>query len=194
MGAERVIAFEPDPEMLDRFHLNLKDNGLGGSRRLTLHTKFIGGTDGPDSVSADILADAVVTPCLLKADIQGNPFAMPKDEFDTAVTDAMQGASFAAERLGYRVVQIDDPIVGEAREAAVAYAQQAATRADDLRGSICIVSSGETTVRVTGDGHGGRNQEFVLAAALKLGYVSEADFDRIVDPTKMVHPYVATGR
>ena len=28
-------------------------------------------------------------------------------------------------------------------------------------------------------------------AALKLGYVSEADFDRIVDPRKMVHPYVA---
>jgi fumarate hydratase, class II len=28
-------------------------------------------------------------------------------------------------------------------------------------------------------------------AALKLGYVDEADFDRIVDPRKMVHPYVA---
>ena len=29
-------------------------------------------------------------------------------------------------------------------------------------------------------------------AALKLKYVSEAEFDRIVDPTKMVRPYVAT--
>ena len=28
-------------------------------------------------------------------------------------------------------------------------------------------------------------------AAVKLGYVSEAEFDRIVDPAKMVHPYVA---
>ncbi len=28
-------------------------------------------------------------------------------------------------------------------------------------------------------------------AALKLGHVSEADYDRIVDPKKMVHPYVA---
>ena len=28
-------------------------------------------------------------------------------------------------------------------------------------------------------------------AALKLGYVSEAEFDRVVDPKKMVHPYVA---
>jgi len=30
------------------------------------------------------------------------------------------------------------------------------------------------------------------AAALKLGYVSETEFDRIVDPAKMVRPYVAT--
>ena len=32
------------------------------------------------------------------------------------------------------------------------------------------------------------------AAALDLGYVAEAEFDRIVDPTKMVTPYVAGGR
>jgi fumarate hydratase class II len=28
-------------------------------------------------------------------------------------------------------------------------------------------------------------------AALKLGFVSEAEFDRVVDPKKMVKPYVA---
>jgi fumarate hydratase class II len=28
-------------------------------------------------------------------------------------------------------------------------------------------------------------------AALKLGFVTEQEFDRVVDPTKMVHPYVA---
>ncbi len=31
------------------------------------------------------------------------------------------------------------------------------------------------------------------AAALQLGFVTEADFDRIVDPAKMVKPYVATN-
>ena len=31
------------------------------------------------------------------------------------------------------------------------------------------------------------------AAALDLGYVTEAEFDRVVDPSKMVEPYVATG-
>jgi fumarate hydratase class II len=32
------------------------------------------------------------------------------------------------------------------------------------------------------------------AAALGLGFVTEAEFDRIVDPVKMVKPYVAAGR
>jgi fumarate hydratase, class II len=36
------------------------------------------------------------------------------------------------------------------------------------------------------------NDLTLKAAALKLGYVSEAEFDRVVDPSKMVHPYVAT--
>jgi hypothetical protein len=29
--------------------------------------------------------------------------------------------------------------------------------------------------------------------SLKLGFVSEAEFDPVVDPKKMVNPYVATG-
>jgi fumarate hydratase class II len=28
-------------------------------------------------------------------------------------------------------------------------------------------------------------------AALKLGFVTEEEFDRFVDPAKMVHPYIA---
>jgi fumarate hydratase class II len=32
------------------------------------------------------------------------------------------------------------------------------------------------------------------AAALQLGLVTEADFDRIVDPRKMVQPYVAAAQ
>src|SRR5262249_9962406 len=31
-------------------------------------------------------------------------------------------------------------------------------------------------------------------AALRLGFVTEAEFDRVVDPSKMVHPYVAKGQ
>lgn len=35
------------------------------------------------------------------------------------------------------------------------------------------------------------NDLTLKAAALKLGFVSEEEFDRVVDPAKMVHPYVA---
>jgi len=37
------------------------------------------------------------------------------------------------------------------------------------------------------------NDLTLKAAALKLGFVTEAEFDRIVDPSKMVRPYVATA-
>jgi fumarate hydratase class II len=38
------------------------------------------------------------------------------------------------------------------------------------------------------------DQDMTLkAAALDLGFVTEAEFDRVVDPAKMVKPYVATG-
>ncbi|MGA3305764.1 MAG: class II fumarate hydratase [Stellaceae bacterium] len=41
--------------------------------------------------------------------------------------------------------------------------------------------------------HAMDNDLTLKAAALKLGFVTEAEFDRIVDPKKMVKPYVATG-
>ena len=82
--------------------------------------------------------------------------------------DAMAGAARAASALGYQVVQTDDPVVGEARTTAAAYVRDAIARAAGLSRPVCIVSSGETTVHVTGRGRGGRNQEFALAAALVL--------------------------
>src|SRR5450631_3716360 len=36
------------------------------------------------------------------------------------------------------------------------------------------------------------NDLTLRAAALKLGFVTEAEFDRVVDPKKMVKPYVAS--
>lgn len=38
------------------------------------------------------------------------------------------------------------------------------------------------------------NDLTLKAAALQLGFVDEAEFDRVVDPRKMVTPYVATGQ
>ena len=41
--------------------------------------------------------------------------------------------------------------------------------------------------------HAMHNDLTLKAAALQLGYVTESEFDRIVDPRKMVHPSVASG-
>jgi fumarate hydratase class II len=41
--------------------------------------------------------------------------------------------------------------------------------------------------------HAMDNDLTLKAAALQLGFVTEAEFDRVVDPAKMVAPYVATG-
>ena len=38
------------------------------------------------------------------------------------------------------------------------------------------------------------NDLTLKAAALKLGFVSEAEFDRVVDPAKMANPHVAADR
>jgi fumarate hydratase, class II len=38
------------------------------------------------------------------------------------------------------------------------------------------------------------NDLTLKVAALKLGFVTEAEFDRVVDPAKMVTPYVATAQ
>ncbi len=40
--------------------------------------------------------------------------------------------------------------------------------------------------------HASENDLTLKAAAIELGFVTAQDFDRIVDPAKMVHPYVAT--
>ena len=81
---------------------------------------------------------------------------------------AMFGAAAKAVALGYHVVRLEAPIVGEARDAAAAYLDGIAATARDHPRPLCVVSSGETTVTVTGHGKGGRNQEFALAAATAL--------------------------
>jgi glycerate 2-kinase len=83
-------------------------------------------------------------------------------------TDAMDGAREAARSLGYEVVLISDPVVGDARTASPALLARARSLAPARSGPFCVIASGETTVKVVGKGKGGRNQEMALAAARPL--------------------------
>ena len=103
--------------------------------------------------------------------------------------DAMAGAVAEAALLGYEILRLDDPVVGDARTTAVSHLRAALARAADAGRPVCIVSSGETTVHVTGRGKGGRNQEFALAAARLLAaqaapaFVASVGTDGIDGPT-----------
>jgi hydroxypyruvate reductase len=81
---------------------------------------------------------------------------------------AVEGAVEAARSRGYDVHVIDRPIVGEARDAARAFAEDVRSTIPGTKIPACVIGAGETTVHVTGSGVGGRNQEFALAMMAHL--------------------------
>lgn len=84
---------------------------------------------------------------------------------------AIRAAARAAKALGYRTLVLSTTIEGETRDVAAmhaAIAREVLHSGQPVRPPACLLSGGETTVTVRGRGLGGRNQEFVLAAALAL--------------------------
>lgn len=77
---------------------------------------------------------------------------------------AMAGAADEARRRGYEVVVIEPAVLGEARDRGRQHVQAVLALVAGRPGPLCVVSSGETTVTVVGQGRGGRNQEFVAGA------------------------------
>ena len=86
---------------------------------------------------------------------------------------ALTAAARRAAELGYPVLNLGSFIDGETRHVAAVFAgivRSIRTDGRPMRPPVCVLSGGETTVTLTAEhGKGGRNQEFVLAAALKLG-------------------------
>jgi hydroxypyruvate reductase len=84
---------------------------------------------------------------------------------------SLEAAARAAKDLGYHSLILSSTIEGETRDVArmhAAIARQIRAHGQPLRAPACIVSGGETTVTIRGDGMGGRNQEFALAAAIAM--------------------------
>jgi glycerate 2-kinase len=84
---------------------------------------------------------------------------------------SLNAAAAAAKSLGYRTMILASTIEGETRDIArmhAAIARQIRTLGQPLRPPACVISGGETTVTIRGEGKGGRNQEFALAAATDL--------------------------
>ncbi|MFO7930580.1 MAG: glycerate kinase [Desulfosalsimonas sp.] len=84
---------------------------------------------------------------------------------------ALCAASNRAGELGYNTMILSSKIEGDTTEAAgfhSAVAKQVAETGHPVFPPACIVSGGETTVRIRGNGLGGRSQEFCLAAAFRI--------------------------
>jgi glycerate 2-kinase len=84
---------------------------------------------------------------------------------------AVDAAAQEARRLGFHTLVLSTFVEGEAREVAhvhAAIAKEIVTSGRPIRRPACVISGGETTVTIRGEGLGGRNQEFALAAAIDL--------------------------
>jgi hydroxypyruvate reductase len=81
--------------------------------------------------------------------------------------DAFRAARAVVEAAGYECVLLGDRLEGEAREIADAHAHEARNLAEAGRRAV-ILSGGELTVTIRGNGRGGPNQEYALGLALAL--------------------------
>ena len=119
------------------------------------------------------------------------------DNVETYITGSVRelcaAAAAACGQLGYQPVLLTDHLDCEAREAGRFLADIARTHAG--RGqATAYLAGGETVVRLTGHGLGGRNQELALAAAPGLAGLPAAVFsvgsDGTDGPTDAAGGYV----
>ena len=84
---------------------------------------------------------------------------------------SLEAAAAIAKQAGFTPIILGDAIEGEAREVGIVLAGialQTRRFSQPIKPPCAIISGGETTVTVKGNGAGGRNVEFLLSLALKL--------------------------
>lgn len=98
-------------------------------------------------------------------------FARTENRVIAAAHRSLQAAASFFESNGVRAAILGDSVTGEAREVAKVYAalaREVKTHGAPWQPPVALISGGETTVTVKGNGRGGRNCEFLLALANEL--------------------------
>lgn len=88
-------------------------------------------------------------------------------EIVAAPRASIEAAGTIARSLGYRTIMLGDDLEGEAHEVARKHAEMA-LEAKAKGEKVAIMSGGELTVTVRGNGSGGPNQEYALGLAIAL--------------------------
>lgn len=114
-----------------------------------------------------------------------------------SVGELCRAAAEECRRLGYETVLLTDCLCCEAREAGSFLASVAQSHENTGR-SLAFIAGGETVVRLTGRGKGGRNQELALSAArgiagLKNTAVFSVGSDGTDGPTDAAGGYCDDG-
>ena len=84
---------------------------------------------------------------------------------------ALEAAATVAANAGYTPYILGDALEGEARDVGkvlAGMALQVASRSQPFEAPCVLLSGGETTVTLRGDGRGGRNVEWLLSAGITL--------------------------
>jgi glycerate 2-kinase len=102
------------------------------------------------------------------------PGAAMEDALFEVIADngtALAAAAAEARSLGFEVIDRAEALTAEACRAGAALGARGLEilACTGRTGPIALLTGGETTVTVRGDGRGGRNQELALAAALVIG-------------------------
>ena len=124
------------------------------------------GITEPQSVVAHLEAAAKETPK------PGDPrLAGCETHLIAAPQQSLEAAAEVALRAGVTPLILGDSLEGESRDVALVHAgiaRQVARRGQPAAPPCVLLSGGETTVTVRGNGRGGRNVEFLLALAVAL--------------------------
>jgi len=102
----------------------------------------------------------------------GDPaFARTTNRIIATPQASLEAAASIAREAGYRPLILGDSIEGEASEVGrvmSGIARQVVMRDEPAPAPCAVISGGETTVTVRGQGRGGRNVEFLLSLAVHL--------------------------
>ncbi len=147
-----------------------------------------GPTLADDSTPADALAvlqrHGITPPASVLRLLQAAPVARARQALGprecrviATAQGALEAAAAAAQAQGLRTLILGNALEGEARHVGMVHAglaRQVALHGQPAAAPLVLLSGGETTVTVSGQGRGGRNAEFLLGAQIGV-----ADLGRV---------------